>query len=383
MRKWSALVLVGAMIATSAAQVSHAADSPPTVKDELRAYSIDPPGEDGTVTPAEFASGNYGDNYQDQLALYAALANKTGALKASDLKQYWHSMAFGPDQVTATETPTDGVTVYRDSWGIPHVYGDTIDHATFGLGYVTAEDRLFEMDVFRHAAEGTLASFLGAGKNGAYLKRDEDTRQQGYTADEVKKMYDDFDNKFGAVGKTVQRGLQAYADGVNAYMDSLTQSPQNCPVEYNAGSTAHCPGGMDPWTPEDTLYIAIIQLRVFGETEGDELTNAAYYRSLVEHDGKKLGKKIYNDFMFQNDPSSPTTIRKPDANFHTQPLRKLNPHSVAIPDDTAKVASREQQAARRDQRTLSSLGFVTGRPESNAILCSKKLSATGPPLELG
>ncbi|MEA2477047.1 MAG: hypothetical protein QOC87_1246 [Actinomycetota bacterium] len=383
MRTWVALLLAAALMSLSLVQVSQAADAPPPVKDEMRAYSIDPPGEDGTVTASQLATSTYGPNYADQLSLYASLADKADALKPSDLTAYWHTMQFGPDSIASTESPATGVTIYRDSWGIPHVYGDSSDHASFGLGYVTAQDRLFEMDVFRHAAEGTLASFLGAGDNNAYLQRDEDTRQQGYTADEVTKMFDSFDNKFGAIGKTVQNGLQAYSDGVNAYMNSLTQDPQSCPVEYNAGSTDQCPGNLEPWTPEDTLYIAILQLRVFGETAGGELTNAAFYRSVIDHDGRKVGTKVYNDLMFQNDPSSPTTVPKSDANFHTQNLGKLDKGSIAIPDDAAKVAARVNQASARDARTLASLGFVTGKPESNAILVSKQLSATGHPLELG
>lgn len=382
MRQLTALSLLVALFSFSFVPMSHAAD-PPQVKDEMRAYSIDPPGEDGTVTPTEFAQGDYGPHYSDQLPVYASLADKAGRLKPSDLTKYWHTMQFGPDTTTATEQPGTGVTIYRDSLGIPHVYGDSLDHASFGLGWATAEDRLFEMDVFRHAAEGTLASFLGAGKHNAYLKRDEDTRQQGYTAHEVKNMFDDFDNKFGKIGKTVQNGLQAYSDGVNAYIDSLTQHPDQCPVEYDAASTDQCPGMVTPWTPEDTLYIAILQLRVFGETAGGELTNAAFYQSLVKHDGKKLGTKIYNDFMFQNDSSSPTTVPRSDGNFHTQNLGKVDMKSVAIPDDAKKIATRTNKAAALDQRTLASLGFVTGKPESNAILISKQLSATGHPLELG
>ncbi|MFN2594144.1 MAG: penicillin acylase family protein [Actinomycetota bacterium] len=383
MRQLIALLVIAALFSLALGQTSNAADGPPQVKDDIRAYSIDPPGEDGTITASEFAAGNYGSNYSDQLPMYASLADKAGALKTSALTTYWHTMQFGPDSIAVTESPETGVTIYRDSFGIPHVYADTSDEASFGLGYATAQDRLFEMDVFRHAAEGTLASFLGAGDNDAYLKRDEDTRRQGYTAKEVQKMYDDFDNKFGKLGKQVQDGLQAYADGVNAYIAQLGRNPHNCPVEYDAGSSDQCPVTIDQWTPEDTLYIAILQLRVFGETAGGELTNAAFYSSLVKHDGRNLGTKIYNDFMFQNDPSSPTTIPKADGNFHTQNLGKLNMKSVAIPDDATKVAERQAQVAARDQRTLASIGFVTGKPESNAILVSKQLSATGHPLETG
>jgi acyl-homoserine lactone acylase PvdQ len=360
------------------------ADAPPATPDYIRAYSIDPPGEDGTITADQLASGQMNNHYDDQLNMYASLAAQTSTVTDDQLGTFWHSFQFGPGQtITATETPKAGVTIYRDELGIPHVYADSADNASFGLGYATAEDRLFEMDVFRHAAEGTLASFLGPGTNNAYVKMDEDTRQQGYTADEVQKMYDAFDNKFGDIGKQVQTGLQGYADGVNAYGQSLKMSPQSCPVEYNATSNP-CPAQFpETWTPEDTLYIAILQLRVFGETAGGELNNAALFAQLTKRLGTKLGTKAYNDMLFQNDPASPTTVPKQDANFHTQNLGKLNLKSVAIPDNAAKVATQAGLVQARDERVLRSIGFVTHAPESNAILIAGKDSATGHPLELG
>ena len=62
----------------------------------------------------------------------------------------------------APRRPATGVTIYRDTHDVPHIYGDTDPTAAFGAGYAQAEDRLFMMDVLRHYGAGTLASFLGA-----------------------------------------------------------------------------------------------------------------------------------------------------------------------------------------------------------------------------
>ena len=43
----------------------------------------------------------------------------------------------------------DYVYVYRDDWGVPHIYASSIGDAYFALGYVMAQDRLFQMDVYR------------------------------------------------------------------------------------------------------------------------------------------------------------------------------------------------------------------------------------------
>ena len=56
----------------------------------------------------------------------------------------------------------------RDTgFGVPHIYGDTRAELMFGIGYATAEDRLFFIDVLRHAGRGELAQFAG-GANAAH-----------------------------------------------------------------------------------------------------------------------------------------------------------------------------------------------------------------------
>ena len=53
------------------------------------------------------------------------------------------------------------VDVVRDVWGIPHIYGDNEADVAFAQGYVTAQDRMLQMDLTRHSAAGTLAELLG------------------------------------------------------------------------------------------------------------------------------------------------------------------------------------------------------------------------------
>jgi acyl-homoserine lactone acylase PvdQ len=54
---------------------------------------------------------------------------------------------------------------------------------------------------------------------------DIDTRREGYTEQEIKRMFDSLDEKFGPDGRAVQEGLVAYSDGVNAYIDQLKTDP--------------------------------------------------------------------------------------------------------------------------------------------------------------
>ena len=54
-----------------------------------------------------------------------------------------------------------GVTILRDGFGVPHIFGETREATMFAVGYATAEDRLFLMDVLRHLGRDGLSEFLG------------------------------------------------------------------------------------------------------------------------------------------------------------------------------------------------------------------------------
>ena len=369
-------VLILAVLGAGLA-IPTAGAAPPVIDDPMRAFSIVPPGQEGDVTAEELASGDYGPNYQDQLEMYASLVDD-GDVTDDELPTYFHSMQFGVEGDIVDEyEPTEGVTVYRDSFGIPHIYADTMNNASFAMGYVTAEDRMWQMDVLRHAGRGTLSEFVGAD----YLPMDIATRREGYTEEEVQEMFDKFDDKFGDDGVAIQEGLQAYADGVNAHIAELkTTRFEEMPAEYAATGNPP-PAFPEDWTPTDTLFLVVLQLRTFGETAGGELENAALYSHLKKKLGKKKGRKAFEDFLRQSEPRTYTSIAPGDGVFRSQQLGKLNPKSLAIPDHAgaaARTAAREEAA--RD-KLLAGLGFKTSA--SNAILVSAKESETGNPLQIG
>ena len=380
-RIWTLLLatcLVSALVPASA--VGQTDTAVPDTPDHLKAYSITPPGQDGTITSDEFASGDYGPHFDDQLEMYASLTDDE-RVTTDELSNYFHSMQFGPgESIERTYEPGAGVTIHRDDFGVPHVYGDSLVSTSFGLGYATAEDRLFQMDVFRHAAKGELAEFVGPGNNNSRLQMDIDTRREGYTAEEIQKMFDRLDDRYGESGKAIHEGLQGYTDGVNAYMDEVRTNPIIRPVEYDAtGNTA--PIHPEPWEVLDTLFIVVLQLRVFGETAGTELRNAGLYSHLVGMHGKKQGAVLYDDLLFQNDRRSPPTIAPADGAFRTQRLGDVDPRSVAVPDKAEAVARRVQQRAASRAAILEGLGFK--KQASNALLVSAERSKTSNPLLLG
>jgi acyl-homoserine lactone acylase PvdQ len=374
-RRIAVFGVLTALLVTSLSFGAGAQEGPPRVPDTLEAYSIVPPGQEGHVMPNEVATGDYGAHSDDQREMYAALIDD-GDVTEGELGKYFHSMQFGPKEIEVTNELAEGVTVYRDEFGIPHIYADSFAGASFALGYTTAEDRMWEMDVFRHAAKGELSTLVGPD----YLEMDIAARREGYTEEEVQKMFDDLD-EFGKSGKVVQEGLQAYADGVNEFIASMTRNPSRCPAEYNVlGNPCPEPEPAD-WTPLDTLYVAILQLRVFGETAGSELDNAGLYAHLVERLGGKLGPKVYEDLVDRNDPRSATSIAPADGRFPSQALGKTSRKSFAIPDNAPALARETSREQKRMRDFLAGLGFRA--PASNALIVAGKESASGNPLQIG
>ncbi len=133
------------------------------------------------------------------------------------------------------------VTVLRDGAGIPQLYADTTEDLAIAQGYVTAQERFFQMDVRRRAASGTLAELVGPGA----LPGDRVARTLGFRLVAEQEL--------ALLSPDTRAFLEAYADGVNAYLDQ--QDPSELAVEYtllDLGSTDLAPGD---WTAyaDDTV----------------------------------------------------------------------------------------------------------------------------------
>lgn len=131
------------------------------------------------------------------------------------------------------------VTVVRDDRGIPQLYGDSVEDLMRAQGYVHAQERFFEMDVRRHATAGRLAEMFGEDA----VESDEYVRTMGWRRVAEREL--------ALVSPETRAAFEAYADGVNAYLDD--RAPRQIAVEYtvlNAGGLHYTP---EPWTPVDSL----------------------------------------------------------------------------------------------------------------------------------
>jgi penicillin amidase len=100
------------------------------------------------------------------------------------------------------------VRVWRDAHGVPHIFGANRDDAARALGYVHAGERLFQMELQRRAGQGRLAELFGKDMVGI----DQLTRTLG--------LYRLAQSSFDAMSPDAQATFRAYADGVNAWLDT-------------------------------------------------------------------------------------------------------------------------------------------------------------------
>jgi penicillin amidase len=115
---------------------------------------------------------------------------------------------------------TTDVTVYRDQWGIPHIYGTNEKDIMFALGYVHAQDRLFQMDMARRFTQGKLAEILGPGSIDSD-KMALAKLMDYWTNETIKTMQASGD----PLDELVLGYLGDYSQGINYYIDTAKILP--------------------------------------------------------------------------------------------------------------------------------------------------------------
>ena len=128
------------------------------------------------------------------------------------------------------------VTVYRDRNGIPHIMAENEDDLYFAQGFVTAQDRFFQMDIARRYGQGRLAEVVGS------VARPLDVLMRTIGISDLA------DSLFPRLDSLSRRFLRAYANGVNAY---LAHNAGALPVEFDV--LQYTP---EPWRPQHSVIIS-------------------------------------------------------------------------------------------------------------------------------
>jgi penicillin amidase len=176
--------------------------------------------------------------------------------------------------------------VWRDAYGVPHIFASSMDDAARALGYVHASERMFQMDILRRVGQGRMAEIRGAD----LLPVDRFIRTLGF--------YREAETSFSALSPWAQKRLEAYAEGVNAFLASHALPPEF----LLAGDRP------EPWKPADSLVI--------GKIEAYQLSDNFKLKLLRARLIAKLGEKRTNWLFPGARPSDPITTLPATSDTH-------------------------------------------------------------------
>jgi acyl-homoserine lactone acylase PvdQ len=246
-------------------------------------YDILPPGQYGNLPTTVHST--------DQLLLYDSLTPLRGNVSVDDIERLYKPEDFEPNgATTSVETGRPGLTILRDSFGVPFIYCTTLDDIWFGVGFVTAQDRALLLRLGRGAARAIVADIPGVDPLMLLINASSFV-PSAQTAALVTAQQQKLVRAYGSKGRQILRDLAAYADGVTA---GFLQS-----------------GGLDrPWTVNDAIAITAFIGSIFGNGGGDEVRNSEFLARLRAQLGAKRGSQAFVDLMAANDPESPVTMRR-------------------------------------------------------------------------
>ncbi len=227
--------------------------------------------------------------------------------------------------------------VTREANGIPHVFALTKHDLLFLNGWLHAQDRLFQMDTSRRIASGTLGELLGS----PAISNDVQLRTLG--------LRRAAEASLAVFSQPAKDALQAYSDGVNAY---LTAHP-GLPPEYQLLEITQIPA----WTPLDS--VAVGKLIAFGlsfDLDINTTTALLTYQAVGKVAGFDGAKLFFND-LWRSAPFDP---------------------AATIPDATGNAPAPES-AGRRQAAGGRSDGFDTSwiKPETLEMLIAYREKIAG------
>jgi len=278
----------------------------------------------------------------------------------------------------ATSVSASGAqaTIKRDNYGVPHVYSDTLKGLFFGYGYAVAQDRLYQIEIFRRTYWGRLSEVYGEG----LLAFDQANRRDNLTLPEIKRQ-------IKTLNPELQNALKAFSAGINKYVtEALADRTNKLPKEFH-----HFDFNPEPWNPEDVAANFLSVMGFFMDVSA-ELANASMLKYLKKHYGTEKAKNIFDDWCWGYDPESPTTIKpanilRPDKKAFENDSRSDEVHwKHPLMKDALKASSEAESALAKERLGRYSLvarNFPYSHPTSYAAVMSPKKSATGRAMLLG
>jgi acyl-homoserine lactone acylase PvdQ len=243
------------------------------------ALNVLPPGEG--MSPPDLTS---------QIGLYDGLTPKQGNVTAADLTKYYkrETLGLGGAKAVRVERPSAGVTIYRDVYDVPHIYGKTRAGTEFGAGWATAEDRGLDLQLLRGPARIAALDVPGYDAFSIALSARQfvpSPQTEAFLTSQV------------ALAEKTKAGRQLIAD-VDAYLRGI-----NAYFKKQGGFVA-------PFTRNDVVALGALIGAVFGAGGGHEVASAELLSALRQRLGDAKGLAVWNDLREQRDEDTPATIAK-------------------------------------------------------------------------
>src|SRR5438876_8395926 len=249
----------------------------------------------------------------------------------------------------------DRVTVRRDERGIPYIEAINDADLYFAQGYVTASDRLWQMDLLRRTVRGELSEIFG----NTVVAQDKTHRMFGFAGI--------IDEAITHQPANLSVATKAYADGVNAFIDSRTD--QNLPPEFLI--LQYKPRH---WTPADSLAVGKLLA---------EYLSASWQLDLMRASMANLPKEKREALLPETSPLDVLVVGSDRASSKTadREMKQTLPDSL-VPDK--QVLAQLNDLIENERRSFERLGLVATTPEtiqaSNNWVVSGKRTASGKPL---
>jgi len=158
------------------------------------------------------------------LACVISIANRSSAEKRSVSLEERAKAALAEIRGTKmVHGLQQGVRVQRDRWGVAHIYAQSQHDLFFAQGFVVAQDRLFQMELWKRSGQGRLAEILGPSAE----ERDRNARLLRYRGD--------MDAEYKSYAPDTKEILEAFTAGINAYIEVI-QKPggSGCPSNFRS-----------------------------------------------------------------------------------------------------------------------------------------------------
>jgi penicillin amidase len=245
------------------------------------------------------------------------------------------------------------VIVRRDAHGVPHIEAATEDDLFVAQGYVTSQDRLWQMDLFRRNANGELAEIVGPS-----MVRHDRMQRVLQIRNTARRIY-------ASISPSDRARLDDYARGVNLF---ITQHQATLPPEFRL--LGYRP---QPWSGVDSVSIGLTMVQMLDTHWDSKLSRETIAARL---NNPKLEADLYPVGSWRDHP--PTGVLTTPSQPHPKPAK------VADDDDEDRSQASTTPAAREDTlalRALLGLHTCSGcEPGSNNWVIAGRHTASGKPL---